>query len=99
MTLRVTRRAQRHVDHIAEYISERNPDAARRVGGRIREIFDLLSKLPLAGRTGVLAGTREMAVPGLPYVVVYMVDSKLVTILGVYHGAQLRPGQTDPRRR
>jgi hypothetical protein len=35
-------------------------------------------------------------VPGLPYVVVYRVDiaeQETVVILGVYHGAQLRPGQ------
>ena len=50
MTLRITRRAERHLDEIADYISERNPDAARRVGRRIREIFELLAALPLVGR-------------------------------------------------
>jgi plasmid stabilization system protein ParE len=66
MTLQITRRAQRHLEDIADYIAERSPDAARRVGERIREIFQLLSDFPLAGRSGVLAGTREMVVPGLP---------------------------------
>jgi addiction module RelE/StbE family toxin len=96
VTLRITRRAQRHLDGIADYVGERNPEAARRIGARIREIFDLLAAFPLIGREGVLAGTREMAVPGLPYVVVYRVDNGAVVILGVYHGAQLRPGQERP---
>jgi toxin ParE1/3/4 len=96
MTLRYTRRARRHLDAIAEYIADRNPAAARRVGERIREAVSLLGDLPYIGREGVLAGTRELVVPGLPYVVVYRVDiaeQETVVILGVYHGAQLRPGQ------
>jgi addiction module RelE/StbE family toxin len=99
MKLRVTRRARRHLDAIAEYIAERNPNAARRVGERIREVAGLLSEFPLMGRAGTLAGTREMGVPGLPYVIVYRIDVDAVTILGVYHGAQLRPGQERPRDR
>jgi addiction module RelE/StbE family toxin len=96
MTLRYTRRARRHLDAIAEYIADRNPAAARRVGERIREAVSLLGDLPYIGREGVLAGTRELVVPGLPYVVVYRVDiaeQETVVLLGVYHGAQLRPGQ------
>jgi toxin ParE1/3/4 len=96
MTVRVTRRARRHLDDIAEYIFERNPDAARRVGERIRELFALLNDFPLAGRAGVLSGTREMVIPGLPYIVVYRVDETVVVVLGIYHGARLRPGQQRP---
>ncbi len=51
---------------------------------------------PAAAR-GVGERIREaITVPGLPYVVVYrleLADPNTVTILGVYHGAQLRPGQ------
>jgi toxin ParE1/3/4 len=96
MRLRYTRRARRHLDAIAEYIADRNPNAARRVGERIRESVSLLLDLPYIGREGVLPGTRELVVPGLPYIVVYRVElaaQEAVVILGVYHGAQLRPGQ------
>jgi toxin ParE1/3/4 len=98
MRLRYTQRARRHLDAIAEYISQRNPDAARRVGERIRETISLLSELPYIGREGALAGTRELVVPSLPYIVVYGVEASqgAVIILGVYHGAQLRPGQKRP---
>jgi toxin ParE1/3/4 len=93
MTLRITRRAQRHLDEIADYIQERNPDAARRVGERIREVIALVGEIPLLGREGALPGTREMVVPGLPYVIVYRIEDGAVAVLGVYHGAQQRPGQ------
>jgi toxin ParE1/3/4 len=96
MTLRYTGRARRHLDAIAVYISDRNPRAARRVGERIREAVSLLGDMPYIGREGALAGTRELVVPGLPYVVVYRVDvaeQETAVMLGVYHGAQLRPGQ------
>ena len=38
-----------------------------------------------------------MVVPGVSYIVVYRIDpAEALTVLGVYHGAQLRPGQTAP---
>ena len=97
MTLRFTRRARRHLEAIAEYIAEHDRAAARRVGERIREVTNLVGQFPLIGHAGVLAGTREMGVPGLPYLIVYRVDNDAVTVLGIYHGAQLRPGQERPR--
>ena len=96
MKLRFTRRARRHIEKIAEYIVERNPDAARYVGGRIHETIELLAEFPDIGHEGALAGTLELVVPGLPYIVVHRVnrgEPGAVVILGVYHGAQLRPGQ------
>jgi addiction module RelE/StbE family toxin len=95
MTLRYTRRARQHIEKIGKFISERNPDAARQVGARIRETIELLATFPDMGHEGALAGTRELVVPGLPYIVVHRVqhDVGVVVILGVYHGAQLRPGQ------
>jgi plasmid stabilization system protein ParE len=96
MKLRYTRRARRHLDGISQYITERNPDAARQVGARIREVIELLGVYPNIGREGAMAGTRELVVPGLPYIVVHRIDGgddPAVTILGIYHGAQLRPGQ------
>jgi plasmid stabilization system protein ParE len=95
MKLRFTRRAQRHLAGISEYIAERDPRAATRVGARIRETIELLRTFPYIGREGVLSGTREVVVPGLPYIVVYRIAAaaELVDILGVYHGAQMRPGQ------
>jgi toxin ParE1/3/4 len=69
MRLRFTQRSRRHLDAIAEYIAERNPDATRRVGERIREVAALISEFPYIGHEGALAGTREVVVPSLPYII------------------------------
>lgn len=96
MKIRYTPRAERHLRGIAAYIRDRDPQAARRVIGRIREAIQLLGRFPEIGHTGTLSGTREIVVPGVPYVIVHRIDPEAVMILAVYHGAQLRPGQQKP---
>ena len=95
MKLRVTPQARRHIEAIAEYLNERSPAAAKRAGERIRKTIDLLTALPLVGHQGALAGTREFGVSGFRYIIVYRVDvtEDALVILGIYHGAQRRPGQ------
>jgi plasmid stabilization system protein ParE len=93
MRLRYTRRARQHIDGIHSYIAERNPDAARRVIQRIRATAELLAEFPLTGHPGLVRGTREMIVVGLPYVIVHRIDPKndrIMEILGIYHMAQDR---------
>ncbi len=88
MTFRYSSRARAHLLAIHEYINERNPAGALRVGARIREAAEVLRSFPYAGRPGRSANTREWVVRGLPYVIVYQVDSSdpvQVTILGVFH--------------
>jgi len=85
-----------HIAAIHAYIAVRNRDAATRVIGRIRTAAERLGDHPKIGRAGALAGTLEWVVSGLPYIIVYELDPQNaeVVVLGVYHGAQLRPGQT-----
>jgi hypothetical protein len=46
------------------------------------------------GRAGIVSGTREWLVTGLPYIIVYEPPAdREELMLGVYHGAQLHPGQ------
>jgi toxin ParE1/3/4 len=92
--LRYTPQARRHLDAIAEYLTQRNPEAARRIGLRIQETIELLGLFPQMGREGTPAGTREMIVPGLPYIIVHRIErdeEDTLVILGVYHTAQRRP--------
>jgi addiction module RelE/StbE family toxin len=95
MKLRFTSEAQLHIAVIFNYINERNPVAAQRVVRRIREAAARLGDLPYIGRVGLVPGTREWVVTGLPYIIVYEVHAETdeIVVLGVYHGAQLRPGQ------
>jgi plasmid stabilization system protein ParE len=89
-----TPRALRQFSLIAEFSARDDPTAARRVGERIQSLCGLLTEVPGMGRTGALAGTREMSVPGLPYVIVHRLTAEEIIVLGIYHHRQLRPGQT-----
>jgi plasmid stabilization system protein ParE len=76
---------------IREYIVERNPMAAARIGARIRESAELLRYFPGAGHHGRVAATKEWVVQGTFYVLVYEInESGEVMILGVFHAAQDR---------
>jgi plasmid stabilization system protein ParE len=93
--LRYSLAARSHISQIHSYIDERSPAAATRVIARIRVAAERLAEIPLMGRAGAVAGTREWVVTGLPYIIVYEVYAERdeLVVLGVYHGAQLRPGQ------
>jgi plasmid stabilization system protein ParE len=93
MKLRFTARALRQFSSIAQYISRDDPEAAVKVGRRIKNICTLLTKFPAIGRDGVRAGTRELTVPGLPYVIVHRLQADQIVVLAIYHSRQLRPGQ------
>ena len=95
MKVRYTIDALLHIAAIHTYINERNPVAATRVIGRIHSATELLGESPHIGHAGTEAGTREWVVVGLPYVIVHEMKSPQdeVVVLGIYHGARLRPGQ------
>jgi len=45
----------------------------------------------MKGREGRIAGTRELVLPGLPYIVVYEVAATAIHVLHIYHGARNWP--------
>jgi plasmid stabilization system protein ParE len=57
--VRYTPRARWHLEHVAEFLAERNPDAARRIGDRLLEVIELLAAFPEMGHVGVLPDTRK----------------------------------------
>jgi addiction module RelE/StbE family toxin len=89
--VRWTRSAVRQLAAIGAYIAESNPQAAWRVEVRLREAVARLAQFPAMGRPGRIAGTRELVVPGTPYIVPYRVSGGHVDILAVFHAAQNRP--------
>ncbi|MGE3987402.1 type II toxin-antitoxin system RelE/ParE family toxin [Pseudorhodoplanes sp.] len=97
MRLRFTAPAIRHFTSIAEYISRDDPSASLKVGQRIRAACELLTVFPSIGRHGTRAGTRELSLRGLPYVIVHRVTEDEIVILAIYHVRQLRPGQHSPK--
>lgn len=74
------------------FIAEDNPVAAKHVGHRIHATVTKLGLFPESGRAGEIPGTRELVVPGLPYLIVYRVVGERVEILRVFHTATNWPG-------
>lgn len=91
--IRWTRRALSHLDNIATYLRDRNPQAADRVTKRIRLRVGQLSEHPQIGRESRQPGTKELFVGQYQYKVVYRVTND-IEVLAVFHTAQ-EPTETD----
>lgn len=76
--------------NIRDHIAENNPGAAGAVTDRVLRSVDRLERFPKSGRHGRAPDTREIVVPGLPYIVVYIEDDDGVDIVAVFHTAQGR---------
>ena len=75
---------------IVDYISDDNPDAALALMSEIESRVATLPDQPKRGRSGRVAGTRELVVrPN--YIVVYAETKVAVTVLRVLHAAQMWP--------
>lgn len=83
--------AEADLDRIFEYILEDNPEAALRVVETIRETVQILIEHPHLGRGGRVADTRELIIPGTPYIVPYQVVEDRIILLRVLHGARQWP--------
>lgn len=46
---------------------------------------------PGRGRVGRMVGTRELVLPGTPFIVIYTVDATTVSVLRMLHGAMKWP--------
>ncbi len=90
MRVRYRREALDDLISIHEYIRREDPRVATAVVSRIEQAITRLALFPNSGRPGALAETRELVVPGLPYIVVYQVTSDAATIVAIFHGAQDR---------
>lgn len=89
-----TRRYLSELEAIGDYIAEHNPRAAVRVVGEIHgKTGKLLSANPFIGRRGEIRGTRELVIPGTPYIVAYRVTDTDVEVLFVQHGARQWPDE------
>jgi len=91
MRVRWLKTALDNLDAAAEYISRDNPSAAARVVADIWVAVQRLADFPALGRPGRVDGTRELVVPGTPYIVPYRVRGSEVQILRVFHGARKWP--------
>jgi toxin ParE1/3/4 len=89
--VRWLRAALENLNAEAEYIGRDNPAAAARMVSRVEEAVAGLAAHPAIGRPGRVHGTRELVVPGTPYIIPYRVRADTVEILRVFHGKRKRP--------
>jgi addiction module RelE/StbE family toxin len=95
MKIRWLRQALRNLDQEAAFIARDDPQAARRIVASIREAVAKLRSYPAIGRPGRVTGTRELVVPGMPYIIPYRVRGRSVEVLRVFHGARRWPKKPD----
>jgi toxin ParE1/3/4 len=82
-------RAARHLEKIRDYIRQYNPGAAAAMAEQIVKSVRAISAHPQIGKAGRHPHTRELAVAGTPYIIVYRVQDVAVVVLSVLHGAQV----------
>jgi toxin ParE1/3/4 len=88
MRIRWTVPAADDLEGIWNYLRQHYPHLAQATMRTISLRVRSLRASPDLGRHGQRAGTRELVLTPLPYVVVYSVTADAVEILHIYHGAQ-----------
>ncbi len=86
-----TPQARSDLSAIRAYLGEENPRAALQVARVILAATRRLPEAPHLGRPGCVPGTRELVIPGTPYIAAYRVQEARVEILRVLHGARRWP--------
>ena len=91
MRIKWFRQALLDLDQIETYIAEDSPSTAVEVVVKIIKAVSLLGAQQGIGRAGRVPGTKELIVPGLPYIVPYRVKDGEVQVLRVYHTSRKWP--------
>ena len=87
-----TEQATRQLAQAGDYIALSNSqEVANRVTMQIVTNVQQLSSFPMSGRTGRVAGTRELVISNTPFIVAYTVHKADIVVLAIYHGAQFWP--------
>jgi toxin ParE1/3/4 len=97
MTVVFREEAISDLEEIAQYIAQHNPPAARRVIARIhRVIYRTIDKLPHSGRLNRANNTREFAVPGLPYLIIYRPVGEVIDVVAIFHTSRDPAAKRQP---
>ncbi|OGR87845.1 MAG: hypothetical protein A3A86_00375 [Elusimicrobia bacterium RIFCSPLOWO2_01_FULL_60_11] len=91
MKIAWTRLALEGLEHARMFIAAERPSAAVHVIERIKKAVHSVSRYPENGRSGRVAGTRELIVSGTPFIVPYRIRHNRVEIIAVIHGARRWP--------
>ena len=92
MHINWTEQALRDLEHIRMYyVVQGSPDAAAAVLAAIVAAAEAIGEMPQRGRSGRVAGTRELVVSRTPFIIAYRPSSPRLDILAVIHGARMWP--------
>ncbi|CDZ63086.1 Hypothetical protein NGAL_HAMBI2605_22950 [Neorhizobium galegae bv. orientalis] len=96
MNVNFTPQAIADLSEIHTRIAQFDRNAADRVLSRIRQVIEIFENFPLLGREGSVNDTREFAISGLPYTIVYRILSPSdLDILTIIHQRKRYPPQED----
>ena len=87
MKVEWTRAAQTDLIEIFDYLLQENPGAAVDVLDKIEHSAAHLANHPGMGRPGRVEHTRELIIPGLPWILPYLTGPTTVTIVRVIHSS------------
>ena len=91
MRIKWFRQALLDLDRIETHIADDSPATAVDIVVKIIKAVSLLGAQQGIGRTGRVPGTKELIVPGLPYIIPYRVKDGEVQVLRVYHTSRKWP--------
>ena len=73
------------------YVGQGHPGVARAMLTVILDAAEAIGEMPLRGKPGRVAGTRELVVSHTPFIIAYRPSSPRPDILAVIHGARMWP--------
>ena len=91
MRVKWTRQALVNLDNAVEFIAADKPAASTEVALKIWNAAKMIARQPGMGRPGRVPGTRELVIPGLPYILPYVEKDEIVFILRVMHTSMKWP--------
>ena len=80
-----------HLQSTYQYLAADNPAAAEKIIGQILSAAERLADYPSMGRSGRIEGTRELVIPGTPFIVAYRIRRNDLQILAVMHTSRKWP--------
>ncbi len=88
----VSARAYQDLQRLDEWLHERNPRAAARLGPLLDTAIASLSEFAERGRAGPAAGLREIVVPfgSAAYLIQYRVEVEAVIVARIRHSRERR---------
>jgi toxin ParE1/3/4 len=91
LNIRWLDRAVIDLEDAFEFILYVDPSAAAAEVDRVLKSVERLKDNPAMGKAGRIPKTRELAVSGTPYFIIYRVKNDRLEILRIFHGARRPP--------